>query len=213
MKLVEHFVSINGEGRYQGYPTLFLRFSTCNLRCSYCDSPYSYEGGEEKTVQEIVDIVIKSGLKRVTITGGEPLAQGYDMYLLCNQLLRYGYNVEVETNGSYDISDLPYNSRLCITMDWKCPSSGMMEHMLTENLDKLESKDVLKFVCGSEDDLLTARHIINHYGPKCQVFFSPVFGQIEPKRIVEFMIENKLYNCRVQLQSHKIIWPPEQRGV
>jgi 7-carboxy-7-deazaguanine synthase len=213
MKLLEHFVSVNGEGRYQGYPVLFLRFVGCNLRCSYCDTSYSYEGGKEMSIPEVLDLVLASNVQRVTITGGEPLLQGADLISLCTILLGDGFEVEIETNGSCDISELPNHPSLCITMDWKTPSSLMSPCMQLSNLDILQSKDALKFVCGSELDLLDAKQLIINCKPNCQVFFSPVFGKIEPKRIVEFILENKLNNCRMQLQIHKFIWPPEERGV
>jgi 7-carboxy-7-deazaguanine synthase len=213
MKLLESFKSINGEGMYQGFPTLFLRFVGCNLRCSYCDTTYSYNGGEEKTAEEIMRMVVESGFPRVTITGGEPLLQGNEMYQLCNSLLRCGIKIEVETNGSLDITELPYNSQLCVTMDWKLPGSGMMNEMHTANLQYLEKKDVLKFVCGSREDLDMARHVLQTHKPKCNIFFSPVFGKIEPSEIVEYLLEKKMYDCRVQIQSHKVIWDPAKRGV
>ena len=122
-------------------------------------------------------------------------------------------SVSIETNGSVPIAPFIEKHRPVITMDYKLPSSKMERFMCLENLPLLQSYDTLKFVCGSRQDLYRAEQIIEEYSPCCEIFFSPVFGRIEPAEIVEFMKERKLGNVRLQLQLHKLIWDPEMRGV
>lgn len=212
MKVVEIFKSIDGEGIRAGFPVTFIRLEGCNLRCSYCDTHYSYDDAKytEMTVQEIVDVVEYMGCKRITLTGGEPLIHT-DVEKLIYELTNKDFEVNIETNGSVDISDYIHNPKVIITMDYKCPSSGMEDKMLLRNLRYLRPEDVLKFVVGSEEDLNVCKTRMSV--TSAQVFISPVFGNIEPKEIVEYMLKNKLDNCRVQLQMHKIIWDPNQKGV
>jgi 7-carboxy-7-deazaguanine synthase len=214
MRLLEHFVSINGEGLHQGMPTLFLRMAGCNLRCSYCDTKYSHDfkDGVEMTAIEVADIAEKSGVPRVTITGGEPLLQK-DMYHLVSMLLRFGHYVEIETNGSVDISQISPHDRLTFTLDYKTPTSGMEDKMLLSNFHFLRKEDCIKFVVGSIEDIDKAFSIYETYKLKCLPILSPVFAVIHPSDIVEHVLKNKKYQFKVQIQSHKVIWPPHQRGV
>ena len=160
-------------------------------------------------VQEIIQTVFRMGNKRITLTGGEPLIHE-DVYKLVAHLEERGFEVNIETNGSVDIG--AYRSPgIIITMDYKCPSSGMEDKMLLENLDRLRSSDIIKFVVGSKADLDTCLRMKAF--TRAQVFISPVFGQIEPKEIVEYMLEHNMQDCRIQLQLHKFIWDPSQRGV
>lgn len=211
MRVVEIFKSIDGEGIRAGYPVIFIRLAGCNLRCSYCDTKYSYDNEEylDMTVDDIVNNIFKSGCPRATLTGGEPLIHE-DVDFLVEELVQKGIEVNIETNGSVDIS--PYVcENVILTMDYKCPSSGMEDMMLLSNLPKLRRKDVLKFVVGAKKDLDTCFNLCHL--SKAQVFISPVFGSIEPKEIVEYMLEHGMYDCRIQLQLHKFIWNPNQRGV
>lgn len=211
MKVVEIFKSIDGEGIRAGYPVVFIRLAGCNLRCTYCDTKYSYNEEEypEMTVEEIVEVVCGMDCKRVTLTGGEPLIHaGVDT--LIQKLGSLGIEVNIETNGSVDIVPHIHDFTI-ITMDYKCPSSGSEDRMLLANLTQLRSKDVLKFVVGDEIDLNTCRKLIN--STSAQVFISPVFGKIEPREIVEYMLKYKMNNCRIQLQLHKFIWDVNKRGV
>lgn len=212
MKVVEIFYSIDGEGIKAGFPVVFVRLEGCNLRCSYCDTKYSYTQAqyEELTVDEIFNRVFRYGCKRVTLTGGEPLIHE-DVDLLINKLTSEGFVVNIETNGSVDITPYLDNKDVLITADYKCPSSGMEDHMLQSNLKKLRRTDVLKFVVGNQEDLNVCLSLIGY--TRAQVFISPVFGQIEPKEIVEYMLTHNMQNCRVQLQLHKFIWNPEMKGV
>lgn len=214
MKVVEIFKSIDGEGKRAGLPTTFVRLYGCNLNCSYCDTRYGCEDNNYiiRSVDSIMDTIKRFGIQSVTITGGEPLIHP-GIHKLINTLLESGYWVNVETNGSIWIGEFPKHKNLFFTMDYKSPSSGMEKRMILENLSLLTSKDVLKFVVGSEEDLDRSLEILEQYQPNCQIYFSPIFKEIEPKAIVEFIIKHKLNNCKVQVQLHKIIWDPEERGV
>ena len=211
MKVVEIFKSIDGEGIRVGYPVTFIRLAGCNLRCNYCDTKYSYEDEKftEMTPQEIYNQVYKLGGKRITLTGGEPLIHK-DVKVLVDLLIQKGYEVNIETNGSVDIT-LFLDKHTIITMDYKCASSDMEDKMLLDNISKLRKQDVLKFVVSDDNDLDTVQRI--YQNTKATVYISPVFGRIEPKQIVEYMLEHNMENCRVQVQLHKIIWNPEERGV
>ena len=218
LSVVEKFVSINGEGAHAGELAAFIRFKGCNLNCSYCDTKWANAADapfESETPQELLKWVLDQDVCNVTLTGGEPLLQK-DIAQLIELLCEQGLRVEIETNGSIPLekfSALPL--RPVFTMDYKLPSSGMEQKMCLNNLALLQKSDSVKFVTGSLADLETALHIITQYSlsEKCHVYFSPVFGSIEPSRIVEFMQEHHLKHARIQLQLHKYIWPPEMRGV
>jgi 7-carboxy-7-deazaguanine synthase len=214
MKVVEIFKSIEGEGRRAGLPAVFIRLYGCNLNCTYCDTRYGCEGGDYEllTIPEILDRVEDLNCKNVTITGGEPLLQG-DLKGLISELLKRNYWINIETNGSLEINDLPCNAECFLTMDYKCPSSGMESSMNINNFLFLDSADVLKFVVGTQEDLDRAYDIIKKFNPEAQIYFSPVFGKMNPEKIVDFIISKGLNNCKVQLQLHKIIWDPNKRGV
>lgn len=216
MKVVEIFESIDGEGIRAGVPVTFIRLHGCNLNCSYCDSRYACEGSDytEMAVCEIVQKVQEFGHPCITITGGEPLLQS-DVKYLIQELAGENYKINIETNGSVRVESYMKKKNVIITLDYKCPSSGMEDKMDVENLKVLRSKDVLKFVVGSREDLDKAEEVIAQYGlqDRCHIFFSPVFGKIEPHEIVEYVLEKHLDSVRVQLQLHKFIWDPDKRGV
>ena len=220
MRVAEKFISINGEGTRAGELAVFVRFVGCNLRCTYCDTMWANEPGcpyEEMTPAQICDYVHSTGISNVTLTGGEPLLQK-QMEELIGQLIRdCGVRVEIETNGAVDLgpfAQIP-EGRPSFTMDYKLPSSGCEGQMLTGNFSVLQAQDTVKFVSGSREDLERAAEIIEEYGllDRCYVYFSPVFGKIEPAEIVDFMLENKLNKARIQIQMHKVIWDPNARGV
>ena len=217
MQVVEKFVSINGEGLRAGELAVFIRFKGCNLSCSYCDTAWANEADceyEELTPGQILDYIKSTNIRNVTLTGGEPLLQK-DIDSLIELILDEGnLRVEIETNGSVDISRYE-DGGLTFTMDYKLPSSGCEDKMNLGNMRHLKKKDTLKFVSGSTDDLKRALHIIREYDltNKCHVYFSPVFGKIEPREIVDFMINNNLNDARLQIQMHKVIWDPNQKGV
>ena len=217
-RLAENFVSINGEGQHAGELALFLRFTGCNLRCSWCDTMWANTKGaphRDTSLEELVDIVktaMSRGVNNVTLTGGEPLLhEGMDS--LIEALVSLGIRVEIETNGSVDIAPFISAKRPVFTVDYKLPSSGMEEHMRKENIPLLNEADTLKMVCGSAEDLRRAYEVIRETKPRCKVYLSPVFGDIEPAEIVDFMKEKGLGNVRLQLQLHKFIWDPHKRGV
>ncbi len=221
MKVVEIFKSIDGEGIRTGLPVTFIRLFGCNLRCSYCDTKYSYDDAPytEMSVEQILAACIRFDVRRITLTGGEPLIHA-EVRDLIGRLLVYGFEVNVETNGSIDLKEfedlhtkLHVSPNLFYTMDYKSPSSGMCGKNKLSNFQYLRPKDVLKFVVGSEEDLQEMLKILTDYSIEAQVFVSPVFGKIEPSRLVEFVLDNELDDVRVQVQLHKIIWDPEKRGV
>jgi len=223
MKVNEIFTSIEGEGKRAGIPCTFIRLYGCNLHCSYCDTRYSCDGDEymEMSIQQIMKRVADLEVPSITITGGEPMIHpGIDK--LIESLLMSGYDVNVETNGTMPIKrfendyvrmNCPYTGKLFYTMDWKCKSSGMEEQMNLDWVDLLHPEDVLKFVVGSQKDMDGALAVLEEMQSHPQVFFSPVFGKIEPREIVEYLQSKQLYDCKVQLQLHKFIWEPTQRGV
>lgn len=218
-KIAEMFSSINGEGTHAGQLAFFVRFTGCNLNCSYCDTKWANVPNAEyteMTADEIRSEAQKSGIRNVTVTGGEPLIQPNIVPLL-ETLCGDGRYVEIETNGSADVSEVVKikGERPALTMDYKLPSSGMESFMRTENFALLEAKDTVKFVSGSLADLERALEIIRKYGliGKCAVYISPVFGKLKPAEIVDFMLSNKLNGVNVQLQMHKFIWDPNMRGV
>ncbi len=217
-KIAEMFVSINGEGPRAGELAVFLRFCGCNLNCSYCDTRWANTDDVKyrlASAEELVEYVKSTGVKNVTLTGGEPLLQT-DIARLIAQLGTSGAEVEIETNGSVPLKDIvSLSPRPAITSDYKLPSSGMEKYMLTENFSYITIRDAVKFVIGDMCDLARAEEIIYGYGltDRCRVYFSPVFGKINPAEIAEFMKKRKLNGVRLQLQLHKIIWEPDKRGV
>ena len=206
IKVNEIFDSIDGEGKRAGELTSFVRLTGCNLRCSYCDSTYTFRDGR---YMEVEDVVRKVTYRNVTITGGEPLCQ--DIHSLLDNLQRH--DVNIETNGSKNITEYMNHKNTWFTVDYKCACSGMEGFMLESNFRNLRPCDVLKFVVGSGKDLDTAKELCERIQPKAQVYISPVFGMIMPKDIVQYMKDNYMETWRVQLQLHKYIWEPEKRGV
>ena len=220
MQVVEKFVSINGEGVRAGELAVFIRFRGCNLRCSYCDTMWANEAQAdyvELSPEEILAYIQESGVRNVTLTGGEPLLQNREELNRLLELISHTgtLRVEIETNGSVDLEPYCHDNRPVFTMDWKLPSSGSGEAMLHRNLEVLQENDTVKFVAGSEEDLRSAETLIRTYGltEKCHVYFSPVFRQIEPQEIVAYMLEHRMNDVRLQLQMHKVIWDPDRRGV
>ena len=223
----EIFGSIEGEGKRTGELTTFIRFYGCNLRCSWCDSSYSYTNNDytKMTLQEIITKVKEIGYRNITITGGEPLIQ-QDIQILINTLCSDKYYVNIETNGSVDISTfrfVGYNN-LFFTMDYKCPSSNMNSHMLLQNYKALNKNDVVKFVVADTQDLDKAYAFIKDLKYMYNMastqeveyplfYISPVFNKIELKDMVQYMKDKNMEGVRLQVQLHKIIWDPNKRGV
>lgn len=218
-KVAESFISINGEGIRSGELALFIRFTQCNLRCSYCDtmwanskdSPYKLMSKED-----ILNLIRDSDVDNVTITGGEPLLQRGITDLLNYISQKCDKTIEIETNGSIDIKEVKdLKNPPLLTMDYKLPSSGMEEKMLLNNLHLLNRDDTVKFVVGSYKDLLKAKEIIEGFRLQgnTNIYISPVFNKIEPEDIVTFMKDNRLNRVKLQVQLHKIIWHPDAVGV
>ena len=207
----EIFKSIQGESTFAGLPCAFIRLAGCNLRCRYCDTKYAQESGETRTLEEILGKITEFGLPLVEITGGEPLLQP-NTPTLARSLLDQGYEVLVETNGSLDISVLP--ERAVRIMDIKCPASGENKSFLWENLWKLRDRDEVKFVISDRHDYEWASGIVRErFGRvKHQILFSTVFGELPPRILVRWILEDRL-PVRFQLQIHKYIWPHDDRGV
>ena len=218
-KVAEIFSSINGEGRLAGQLAVFIRFCGCNLNCSFCDTGWANTADSPYTLMSAEEIFLRikdTGIKNVTLTGGEPLLQQGISDLLYMLSEDTALNVEIETNGSIPIK--PYadmTNRPSMTMDYKLPDSGMEMYMCMENYDFLQPHDTVKFVCGSMDDLKKAKTIITQYRlvERCAVYLSPVYGKIHPSDMVDFIKENTLNGVNLQLQLHKYIWDPNARGV
>lgn len=214
--LAEKFISINGEGRWAGELAVFLRFSGCNLRCSYCDTMWANEKDCVTTSNSIDDIerfVTNSGAKHVTVTGGEPLLQE-NIFALFELLTNLNVQIEVETNGSVLLA--PFMEKFpnaSFTMDYKMPSSNMENKMCLQNLPILRCNDTLKLVSGSYSDLEKAKDLIDTVDENVLIFLSPVFGEIEACDMVDYIIKNKLTRLKLQLQLHKYIWNPDEKGV
>ena len=221
LPVIEQFISLDGEGPTAGELAYFVRFNDCNLRCAWCDTVYSWDSSSpitHKTPQELYNEIKTSGVKNVTLTGGEPLIQHNILPLL--QLLAEDDTlcVHIETNGAVDIA--PFRTacpaeNIHYILDYKLPASGMEQHMCMNNPKVVTGTDVYKFVIASEEDLQRALDVIAQYAldTRCQVFLSPVRELIDPLVIVDAMKERCMNNVRLQLQLHKILWPKEMRGV
>ncbi|MGM0509292.1 MAG: putative 7-carboxy-7-deazaguanine synthase QueE [Fusobacteriota bacterium] len=216
-EVVEKFISINGEGQKSGELSVFVRLRNCNLECSYCDTKWANSKDTECKLMdenEIYDYIKKTKIHNVTLTGGEPL-EHENIGVLIEKITQDDLlNLEIETNGSKSIKPF-LNENLSFTLDYKLPSSNMETHMLARNYDYISKKDSVKFVIQSREDLSVAKFVIEKHNllDKTTVFFSPVFGKIESKKIVEFMIDHNLNGVKLQLQLHKYIWSPSKKGV
>ncbi|MCB2294691.1 putative 7-carboxy-7-deazaguanine synthase QueE [Clostridium algoriphilum] len=218
-KVVEKFVSVNGEGPLSGQLVVFIRFAGCNLHCSYCDTTWANKKDvsyDFMTSSDIYKYIKSTGIHNVTLTGGEPLLQEGLVELLDILSIDSALHVEIETNGSVLLDKF-----LCIdnppsfTLDYKLPGSNMEDKMDLNNYKYLSYKDTVKFVAGSMEDLQKSKYIIDKYelSNKTNVYISPVFGQIDLEDIVEYMKDNKMNGVNLQMQLHKIIWDPNKRGV
>ncbi len=218
-KVVEKFVSINGEGRRAGQLAVFIRFKGCNLNCSYCDTRWANEKNASyasMTGEDIYNYIKETKVRNCTLTGGEPLLQDNIGELLKLLAQDKALRTEIETNGSIDLKPFAdIENRPYFTMDYKQPSSGMEGQMCLSNFELLKENDMVKFVSGCREDLERAKEIIEKYKltERCGVILSPVYGAIEPSHMVEFLIENNMNDVNIQLQLHKFIWDKDTRGV
>ncbi|AEV69781.1 radical SAM protein [Acetivibrio clariflavus] len=209
MLVNEIFLSIQGESLSTGFPTVFVRFTGCNLRCSYCDTTYAYEEGESMSPSEIFERIKALDYKRVCITGGEPLLQKDLKELL--ELLR-GYTVTIETNGAVSIENVKLGEGHTWVMDMKTPSSGCSEKMVLDNLKFLRDEDEIKFVIGDRKDYEWAKEIIRNHYTKGTISFSPVYGKMDYEELVNWILSDRL-EVRFQIQLHKVIWGADRTGV
>jgi 7-carboxy-7-deazaguanine synthase len=214
LRISEMFLSIQGESTAAGMPCTFIRLQGCGLRCSWCDTAYALEMAEPSrhiTFDEIIASVESFGCNLVEITGGEPLEQE-QVHGLMSMLCDKGYRVMIETGGYLDVKNI--DRRVKKILDLKCPSSGMVKKNLMTNIEFLTSDDEVKFVIGTEEDYEWTKGVVNDHrlSEKCAVLLSPVFGVMHPAELSHWLLRDRL-DARLQLQIHKFIWPPEQRGV
>lgn len=211
MKLYEIYTSVQGETQHAGRPCTLVRFAACDLRCAYCDTEYAFTGGQEVPREAIVADVESRGARLVLLTGGEPLLQP-ELPALARDLLARGFEVMVETGGHRDTSALP--DEVCVVLDVKTPGSRESARNHWPNLARLKPRDAVKFVITSEEDYAWSLGVIREHRleGRCEVLLSPAFGQLEPRDLVAWMLRDRVA-ARLNLQIHKIIWPPDQRGV
>lgn len=208
----EIFYSIQGESTYAGRPCVFVRLTACDLRCSWCDTPYAFHEGTKRSLDDVMAEVDAYNCSLVEITGGEPLLQD-DVYPLMERLLAAGRTVLLETGGHLPIERVP--RQVIKIVDVKCPGSGESARNRWANLEKLAPHDEVKFVIRDRADYDFARQAVVEHGlaSRCAaVLLSPVHGVLEPRLLSEWMLADRL-PARLQLQIHKVIWTPETRGV
>ena len=210
LKINEIFYSIQGESTHSGKPCVFVRLTYCNLRCTYCDSEYSFYEGKDMSIEDIFKKVDSYGCKLVEITGGEPLLQK-ESIILMKEFLKNKYTVMLETGGSLPITDVP--KEVIKIIDFKCPSSKMDHKNDWKILKDIAEHDEIKFVIGDENDYnWTKEKIKEHKINDRTILFSPVHDKLESKILSKWILNDKL-NVRFQVQLHKYIWSPETRGV
>lgn len=211
MQVTEIFHSIQGESTWAGQPCVFVRLTGCPLRCSWCDTDYAFYGGAEQPIDAIIDAVRSYECPLVEVTGGEPLAQP-DCTSLLSRLCDDPLTVLLETSGALDTANV--DPRVRIILDVKCPGSGMTDRMHWPNVERLRSSDEAKFVIKDRGDYDWAKATVTRFGidRRCTVLFSPVFGALDPRRLAEWVLADRL-PVRYQLQLHKLIWTPDMRGV
>ena len=208
LRISEIFHSLQGETSRVGLPTTFIRLTGCPMRCTYCDTAYAFSGGMETTLAQILDEVAQYGARYVTVTGGEPLAQKNCLPLLA-ALCDAGYDVSLETGGAMDTSAV--DARVVKVLDIKTPGSGEEKKNRWSNLDTLNPHDEIKFVLCDEADYRWAVEILRErkLSEKCAVLFSPVYGQIAPADLAEWILRDRL-PVRLQVQLHKLLWGNER---
>lgn len=211
LRINEIFYSIQGESTYAGMPCVFVRLTYCNLRCSFCDTEYAFFEGDYKSFDDIFSEIKKYNCSLIEITGGEPLLQKNVMPFM-TMLCDMGYEVLIETGGHMDISGI--DDRVKRIMDIKCPGSGESDKNYWQNLNLIKESDQIKFVISNHEDYKWAKNIIEKYdlNKKCQLLMSPNFNKTKNKTLAEWILADQL-DVRFQIQIHKYIWPPDQRGV
>jgi 7-carboxy-7-deazaguanine synthase len=208
----EIFHSIQGESTHTGRPCVFVRLTACDLRCSWCDTPYAFTEGRKMSLEDVVSQVDAYGCPLVEITGGEPLLQR-EVYPLMERLLENGRTVMIETGGHISIEQVP--APVIKIVDVKCPASLESHRNHWPNLERLAPHDEVKFVIKDRIDYEFAREIVARHsltGRVAAVLFSPVHGVLDAKTLAAWILEDRL-EVRLQLQAHKFIWGPDVRGV
>ena len=213
LRVTEIFRSIQGESTHAGRPCTFVRLTGCPMRCVWCDSEYTFTGGEHYSIDHIMDQVAAFGCKLIEVTGGEPLAQK-EAFPLIQRLCDEGYEVLIETGGY--VSTANVDRRAKIILDIKCPASGEEPRNDWSNLDRLRAdKDEVKFVIADEADWIYAKHLIEQHALESRtkaVLISPAWGQVDLQQLAGWIASSGL-NVRMQLQLHKYIWGPDVKGV
>ncbi len=226
MVITEIFRSIQGESSYAGLPCIFVRLTGCNLRCTWCDSEYTFTGGTRTSVDEVIGAVHALGAMRlVEITGGEPMLQEREVVSLMERLLADGYTVLLETSGERLLASVP--TAVVKIVDVKCPGSGEGGSFVLNNIRALTTRDELKFVLASRADYDFAREFVCRHqliGRVAHIIFSPAFAKtasgardsshclVDPRELAEWMLEDCV-PARLGLQLHKFIWDPATKGV
>lgn len=208
LKITEIFLSLQGEARQAGWPTVFVRLTGCPLRCQYCDTAYAFQGGEWWSIEDILAEVARQGVRHVCVTGGEPLSQKRCITLL-QRLCDAGYEVSLETSGAIDIGDV--DPRVSRVLDIKTPGSLEVHRNLWSNLPLLTPHDQVKFVICSREDYDWARAIVEEHGlsDTCEVLFSPSYAQVSPRELADWIVADRL-PVRFQMQLHKLLWNDER---
>jgi len=207
MLVCEIYRTLEGEGSDIGLPMTFVRVTGCPLRCTWCDQPEAFFEGSEMSLGRIVDKVRELGARRVCVTGGEPLAHRQCKTLL-ERLLAAGFRVVLETSGAFSVTEMPDHEALCLSVDVKCPGSGMEDRNLWANLRVLRAKDQVKFVIVDRIDYDYAKRVLDERRPACPVVMQPEGGR-ELKALAEWVLEDRL-EVRVLPQLHKVIWGDEK---
>ena len=204
LRLTEIFLSLQGEARSIGWPTVFVRLTGCPLRCQYCDTAYAFHGGDWWTFDAILEDVARHGARHVCVTGGEPLAQKRCVALLA-RLCDAGYEVSLETSGAIDIGDV--DPRVSRVLDIKTPASGEVGRNLWSNLPLLTPHDQVKFVICDRADYEWSKGVLAEHrlAATCDVLFSPSFGQVSPRELADWIVADRL-PVRFQVQLHKLLW-------
>ena len=205
----EIFPSIQGEGVDAGKPCTFVRLYGCNMKCSYCDQPQEPRDRKKASIETIVREVQRIGIPYVCITGGEPLIQWNAVYPLVLEFVSLDFKVSIQTNGCCPIDADPYNRSFKYTMDVKCPSSGVSQSNILDNLMNLQMKDEVVFVIADRKDYLFAKRVIRQYPTPATLIFSPCFDvnwkPMVSEDLVSWMLEDRLFNVRLSVQMHKFL--------
>jgi 7-carboxy-7-deazaguanine synthase len=207
LKITEVFLSLQGEARDAGWPTVFVRLTGCPLRCQYCDTTYSFFGGEWRSIDELLAEVAAHGVRHVCVTGGEPLSQKRCLDLL-RRLCDAGYVVSLETSGAIDIADV--DPRVSRVLDIKTPGSAEVERNRWENLPLLTAHDQIKFVICGREDYEWSREVLREHRlhERCDVLFSPSKDQVSARDLADWIVADRL-PVKFQMQLHKILWNDE----